>query len=115
MDKLVYDETTNEIVNFVFKNLTTPMPNVADVPVGFDWNERTLWKYNGVDAVEMKTGQELADAQAALDATAYGKTKKNMKEAKDKWKPKLKNGTISKKEMEDAVLALLDRVFSEEA
>lgn len=70
MYKLLYDEVSYEITD---RLLGVPTggdpPNVADIPPTFEWDSRILWKYNtGSGEVEMKTGQELADAQAVLNA-----------------------------------------------
>lgn len=63
--KLQYD-AYGEIVGTLTQDDFGSTENLADVPNGFVWDERIKWKWNGVDAVELKTGQELADALAIL-------------------------------------------------
>ncbi|KPK66715.1 MAG: hypothetical protein AMS21_00755 [Gemmatimonas sp. SG8_38_2] len=63
--KLQYD-AYDEIVGMLEATDFGNAENLADVPTGFIWEERIKWKWNGIDAVELKTGQELADALAIL-------------------------------------------------
>lgn len=111
--KLIYDPVTYEIVYFLSEKPTNEQANVAPVPVGFIWDEHTYWKYNpSTQVVEMKTGQELADAQAE-------KTLKDGQPARrTKWKNNaksiigaIKDGTATQAQIRRGVKLALFRIF----
>jgi len=84
--KLIYDESTYEIVDSVPAQPDNPPSTLVDKPDGFTWDERTLWKYDPTEEeVVQKTGQEYDDALALIKAKiasdlALEYTRKNLED-----------------------------------
>lgn len=104
---LSYDPNTFGILGMGDVFPDSQGPNQADVPEGYKNDERILWKYNPTsEVVEMKTGQELIDAQEALAELPENKKKK----WKSKYKPlakKFKNHTANDDDRDRAIKLLL--------
>ena len=104
--KVVYDGATNELVGLIGDDEIAAEPppkpqlNSADAPENYKDYPRRFWVWNGVDAIVLKTGQALADAQAEFARPGQ----------KTKWRTKarvlvkkLKAGTASDKDRAKAL------------
>jgi hypothetical protein len=65
MRKCIYVDATGEVIGDGDENAElAPGASLADAPANYDDYPYYFWKWNGVDAIELKTGAELVAAQA---------------------------------------------------